>query len=101
MYVGQPEVAALKLKSQFRVINSQAMQDGGVQIVHMDGITCDVVAELVGFSITDTGFDTGSGHPHGEAAWMVIPPVVVLGQAPLAIDGPAEFSAPDDQGVFQ
>ena len=32
---------------------------------------------------------------------MVIPPIVLFGEIPLAVDRAAEFSTPDDQCVFQ
>ena len=32
---------------------------------------------------------------------MVVAPVIPSGQCALAIDGPAEFAAPDDKGVIE
>ena len=37
----------------------------------------------------------------GEAAGMMVAAVVVGGQRALAVDGPAELAAPDDQRVVE
>ena len=48
--VGEAEVPALELVGQPRVIDAQAVQDRGVQIVDVDRILRDVVAEVVGLA---------------------------------------------------
>ena len=45
MNVGQAEVAALEFEGEPRVIDAHAVQNGGVEIMHMHGIFDDVVAE--------------------------------------------------------
>ena len=37
-YVGQPEVAALELERQLRVVDAQAVQDRRVQVVDVDRV---------------------------------------------------------------
>ena len=49
-HVGQPEMPALELVGQPRVIDAQAVQDGRVQVVHVDRIAGDVVAVVVGLA---------------------------------------------------
>ncbi len=41
-------MAALELEGQLRVVDAQAVQDRGVQVVDVDRIADDVVAEVVG-----------------------------------------------------
>ena len=48
-----------------------------------------------------TGFYAAARQPHAEAAGVVIPTVVLGFQGALRVDGAAEFSAPNDEGVIQ
>ena len=98
--VGEPEVSALKLVGQLGVVDTQGTQDGRVQIVNVDRVFHDVVAVVVGLAQTDAGLDAAAGEPHGEAAWMMIAPVIISGELALAIYRPAKLAAPDDQRVF-
>ena len=83
------------------MIDAHEVQDGGVQVVHVHGILGDVVAELVGLAIAGAGLAAATGHPHGEAARMVVAPG--FGAVPLALagDAAAELAAPDDEGVLE
>ena len=101
VHVGQPVVPALVLERQLGVVDPQAMQDRGVQVMDVDGVASDVVAEVVGRAVSDAGLDAAAAQPDREAARMVVAAVIVRGQCALAIDGPAEFAAPDDQRVVE
>ena len=101
MDVGQPEVAALKLEGQLRVVDAQAVQDRGVQVVHVDRILRDVVAVVVGLAVGDAGLHAAAGQPDGEAARMMVAAVVVGRELALAVDRAAELAAPDDQRVVE
>ena len=57
MDVGEAEVASLKTVGQLRVIESKEVQHRGVQVVHVDGVFDDVVAEIVGAADGDAGFE--------------------------------------------
>jgi hypothetical protein len=50
MNIGQSEVSSLKPVRQPLVIDPQAMQDGGVEVMHVDRVARDVVAEIIGFA---------------------------------------------------
>jgi len=50
-YVREAEVAALEPVGQALVIDSQTVQDSGLEIVYMHGILCDVVAVIVGLAV--------------------------------------------------
>ena len=101
MHVGQAVVPALEPESQPGVVDAQAMQDRGVQVVDVDRIPDDVVAEIVGRAVGDPGPDAAAGQPDGEAAGMMVAAVVVGRQPALAVDGSAELAAPDDQRVVE
>ena len=45
----------------------EQVQPSSVQVVNVGGIFDRAVAELVGLAKRDTGFDTRSCHPDGEA----------------------------------
>ena len=51
--VRQPEMAALELVGQLLVVDAQAVQDRGVQVVDVDRVVDDVVAEVVGLAVGD------------------------------------------------
>src|SRR5437868_6295871 len=69
--VGEPKVTALEAVGEAFVIEPQAMEDGGVEIVNVDGILRHVVTELVGFPIGDPRLDPASGHPDGVIATVM------------------------------
>src|SRR5215831_751554 len=94
--VCQTEMAALKLESKLGVIDSEAMENCGMQVVNMNGVLGNVVTILVRLTIGDTRFDSGPCHPQSETARMVIPAVVVSGHLPLTVNGAAEFTSPND-----
>ena len=54
------------------MIDSQQMQDGRMQIMDMHRVFSDVVTVFVGLSITYSGLNATSGHPHGETTRMMI-----------------------------
>ena len=85
-HVGQAEVAALEAVGEPRVVDAQAVQDRGVEVVDVDGVSDDVVAVVVGLAVGDAGLDAAAGQPHREAAAVVVAAVVVLGERALAVD---------------
>src|ERR1022692_1255343 len=60
MHVGQPIVAALEAVGEARVVEAQAMQNGGVEVVDVDGAIDDVVAVVVGRAVADAGLDAAA-----------------------------------------
>ena len=66
--VGQAVVPALELVGQPGVVDAQAVQQGGVQIVHMHPVADDVVAVVVGLAKGHAASDSGAGQPDGVAA---------------------------------
>ena len=55
---------ALELERQPLVVDAQAVQDRGVQVVDVDRVLDDVVAEVVGLAVDDARLDAAAGHPH-------------------------------------
>src|SRR5437660_1022860 len=101
MHVGQAMMPSPELESQPRVVDAQAVQHGRVQIMHVNRIGRDVVAELIGLAEAQTALDAAASQPEGEAARMMVAAVILRGQLALTVDGPAELAAPDYQRVVE
>src|SRR5579883_2990127 len=65
---GQALIESLELEREAFVVDAQAVQNGGVQVVHVDRLVDHVVAEVVGLAVDLPSFDSAAGHPHGKAA---------------------------------
>src|SRR5260370_22919877 len=101
MDIRQPEMASLELVRQPFVIAAEAVKNGGLQIGDMDRVGNYIVAIIIGLADTDAGLYTAAGGPHRKTTRMVIAPVIGLRELALAVDGAAEFPAPDDQRVIE
>ena len=71
-----------------------------MQVVDVDRLFGNVVAVIIGLPDQGPWPKASPGHPHREAAAMVIPAIVVL-QGALAVDGPSELAPPDDDGIVE
>ncbi len=98
---GEALVEALVLEDEAAVIDAEAVEEGGVEVVHVHRVFHDVVAEVVGLAIDGSGADTTAGEPHGEVPGMMIAAVGFGGEFALGIDGAPEFAAPDDEGGIE
>ena len=98
--VGEAVASTLVFEGKFFMIESHEVEDGGVEIVDVDGVPDDVVAEVVGLAIY-AGFYAAAGHPDGKAAGVVVAAIVLFGEGTLAIVCAAEFAAPDDEGLVE
>ena len=101
MDVGEAGVAALVFEGQAGVVDAEEVEHRGMQVVDVDGVGGDVVGEVVGLAEGEAALDAGTGEEDGEAAGMVVAAVVFSGEWALAIDGAAEFAAPDDKRVVE
>src|SRR5205807_3120847 len=100
-HIGQAEVASLEFVGQAEVINAEAMQDGGLQVVDMHWIFEDVVGIVVRLADAQAALDAAAGHPNGETAGMMVAAIVRGGELALAIHGAAKFAGPHDESVVQ
>ena len=88
--------AAFVLIHEAGVIDTEEMQDGGVEIVDMEAVLYRIQTELIRGAVGAAALHTAAGHPHGEAGGVVIASIAFF-----AHGGPAEFAAPDDEGFVQ
>ena len=61
--VGQAEVSAGVVEGELFVVQAQQVQNGGLQVVNVDGIFDDMEAEFIGGSQSHTLFDSAAGQP--------------------------------------
>ena len=94
-------MTALILEGQPFMVDPQAVQDGGLQVVDVNRVLNDVVAIIVCLANGDTGLKTPTGGPHGKATRMVIATIVGCSQLALAVNRSAELPSPNDQGILQ
>ena len=94
--VGEADVAAGVAEGEFFVVEAEEGEDGGVEVVDVDGVFNGFVAVVVGGAVGEAWFGAAAGHPHGEAFGVVVASV-----GASAVWGAAEFSAPDDEGVIE
>src|SRR5688572_8357315 len=98
MHVGQAAVDAVGAERESLMVDSQQMQDGGVDVVYLRGIfTVErLVAPLIAWAVRDAALDAAAGEPICEHKWIVIP-----AEAALRRGHAAELGGPEDDGVFQ
>ena len=61
MHVGQAEIAALEAVGQLLVVDAQAMQQRGVEVVNVHRLLGDVVREIVGLAVGNDTLKSGLG----------------------------------------
>ena len=94
--VGQSVVTTLESKCMAEVVDSQAVQDGRVEVMQRDGIGRDVVTEVVGFPITATTLDAASRQESRKTAGVMVSSIIIGCRVTLAVDGTAELASPDE-----
>src|SRR5438093_8318862 len=116
IHVREAETAALVQIRESFVIDAEEMQDSRLQIVNVDrsrskgafvgidGVAIgigNVISVIICTAIGHARFDAAAGQPNGETAWMMIAAIIVFGEFALGIAGPAEFTAPNDEGIVK
>src|SRR3984957_4557431 len=99
--ISQAEIASLEFVRQAEMINTEAMQDGGLQVVDVHGIFEDVIGKVISLTDAQASLDPAAGHPNGEAARVMVAAVVRGAELALAIHGAAKFAGPYDECVIQ
>src|SRR5262245_44896409 len=101
MNIRQAEFTPLKLVCELGVIQAKAMQDRGVQVVHMRRVARDVIAEVISLTEAQSRLDAAAREPDREAARVMVTPVIVRRELALAVDRSPEFAAPYHQRVLE
>src|SRR6478752_7082928 len=101
MHVRKPIKAALEFVGELGVVNAHEVQDGRLQVVNVDRVAGDVVSEVVGRAVADSGTNATAREEHAEAARVMVAAIVGRGELPLRIVGAAEFASPNYQRVVE
>src|SRR5688572_4415363 len=80
---GQALVEAEVAHRESLVVEAEYLEHGRVEVADVDGVLDDVVAEVVRLAVDGAALEAAAGHPHGEAARVVVAAVVLLRQAAL------------------
>ena len=99
--IGKTVIATLEAVGEFFVVDTEAVEQCGLEIVHMNGGFGDGVAEVVGFPDVPALFNAAAGEPHGVGAGMVIASEEFGAVALFVHGGTAEFTSPDDEGFVE
>src|ERR1022692_2348269 len=83
--VGQAEVSALETVSEPGVVETEQVQNGGLDVVDVDGVFDDVEAKFVSRAEGEAALQAAAGHEHGVGERvMVASEVGAGGRAALA-----------------
>src|SRR5712671_935759 len=94
--VGQAPVDAVMAKRQLRVIDSQKVQNGGMEIVAVGRVNRRFVGPFVAFTVAHPSLDSPAGEPAREREW-----IMVAAFCTLAARHAAELRRPHHDGVLQ
>ena len=83
------------------MIDPEAVHHSRVEVAHMHRVFHDVVREIIGLSVFEAALHAAAGHPHCEAAPVVIAPRAWVAKSALAIRGTAELRREDHECVFE
>src|SRR5262249_52972084 len=70
--VGESPLDSVVVERQSLVVDSEQVQDSGVEVGPSDGFFGRFPADLVGGAISDSGFESGAGEPDGEAVLVMV-----------------------------
>ena len=100
--VGESEVAALEAVGQLQMVESEEVQECGLEVIHVYRAVGRMPADLIGCSPCLSTPDATTGHPQAEGERMMISPRI--GGSTFAIFAQrcaSEFSAPDDESGIE
>ena len=86
MNIREAEIPAAVAIGQFLVVQAEQMENGGLQVMHVDGVFHHVHAVVIGMPITESCLYASSGQPVGKAIGVMIAPVIGTRQFALAIE---------------
>src|SRR5438445_1536926 len=94
MHVRQPEVTTLKTIRELRVIEAEQMENGRVQVMHVDFVRGCVKTEIIGLTNCNPRFHAAASQPGREAIRMMIATIIA---AALDHRGAPKLATPNDQ----
>ena len=98
MHIRQAKIAALETERQFRVLQTEQMQNRRVDVVDVATVFHGAETEFVGLADDRARFHAAAREPHRERVNVMIAPGLF---AHFAHRRATEFAAPDHERVFQ
>ena len=83
------------------MVDAHDLENRGIEVMHVDAVLDDIVTEVVGLAEGGAFVHAGAGHQDGEAAGVMVAPIIGLGESALRVGRATEFAAPDDEGVIE
>ena len=99
--VGEAEIPSLESVGELQVIESELMQNGGMEVVNVDLVLHGEESEVIRFPVNDPWLNAAARHPDGVAVRVVVPSDLVGFEGALHHGCPSKFAAPNDQGFIQ
>ena len=83
------------------MVDTEAVQDGRVEVAQVRGVLGDVIAELIRGAVLVAGLHAAAGEPDGEGTAVVVAPGARVAEATLAERRAAELGREDHQRVLE
>lgn len=99
MHVGEAEITAGVAVGEALVVDAEEVQDGGVDVVDIDGSFDRKVAEVVELTVAGAGAQACTGHPNGEAPGMMV--AAWFSATAFGVWRAAKLGGENDERVFQ
>ncbi len=103
--IGEAEVTSGVAEGEAFVVEAEEVEDGGVEVMDVDGVNGGLEAEVIGGAVDGAAFDAATGEPHGKAVVIVVAAVDFAGIGTWGGEfddrGAAEFAAPDDERIVE
>ena len=101
--IGEAEVTALMPIGELFVIESEAVEEGGMQVVYVNLIFNDVHAQIVRSACGRAWLDASSREPHRECIGVMVTSEGALfsRHEGLSERRASELTAPNNKGIFQ
>jgi len=78
MDIGKTHIAPAESKCGLRVLDSEQIQHGRMQIVHLTFVAHGVISPFIGFAVNRSAANPSASQPYREAEWIVIATVRTL-----------------------
>ena len=96
VHVGEAYIAAAETVCQFFVIQSEKLQDGGMEIKDLSHILHGMHADVVGRTVGQAAFQAPTRHPDREGGLVVVATIRLR-----SVRRAAKLSRPNHQCLFQ
>src|SRR5262245_57726566 len=96
MDVGESEVASGIAVDELFVIEPEQVQEGGMQVMHMNRLVDGLESKLVGGAVRDAALDAAAGQPKAKPIRIMIAAVGAFRRGRAA-----EFTAANDEGILE